>query len=169
MNARTTLVNKFRTTIKKNAITDIDPTNEAEFRKKIASIVFYMVKFGATISMKQGAINSLIHVLYANPLRILDEGYMKQNFYSDTGTIDGSLQNSNNDDAWINSQDFANLLSEYRDGSFNFDTMFPIHLFTDADNFNVWFANLFNDMATNYERDNNIYPTISPNDLLVLE
>jgi len=168
MNARTTLARQF-TDIKKNTITGIDPTNEVEFRKKIASIVFYMVKYSATISMKQGLGNSLIHVLYADLLRILNVEYMKQNFYSTTGTIAGSLQNPNNENAWINSQYFANLPSEYRKEGFSLSTMFPVRLFTDADSFQIWFAKLFNDMATNYEGSNNIYPTIDPKDLLVLE
>jgi len=155
--------------VSKNTISEIDPTNEDEFRKKIAAVVFYMVKYIATISVKQGFSNSHINVLYANLITILEEEYMKQNFFSGADAIGGKLINPNNINAWINSEDFANLPSEYRDDGFTFGTTFPIYRFTDADSFQVWFAELFNVMARDYKGSNNIYPTISPNDLLMLK
>ncbi len=68
MSKRTSLIRQFTAELARNRIDKIDfrSVNEEDFRKKIASITFYMVKYMSTINIKQGAYNSPTNVLYAN-------------------------------------------------------------------------------------------------------
>ena len=162
------LSNQFSGELSRNRIDEIDFSNEENFRKQVASIVFYMVKYCSAINIKQGYYNSRINVLYADLLGILDEGYMKQNLYGDQ--IGGSLTNPNNDNAWLESDYLKDLPFEYSKGAFRLSSLFPIWLFSDVDQFHIWFTELFNNMAANFAGSGDIFPTFSaPNDILLLD
>ena len=169
INEFTTLTHAFTGEVKKNVIKlDLDPSKETEFKKNLAAVVFYMVKYISSINIKQGYYNSKIHVLYASILRILDPNYMKQNFYVDQNTLSGGLTNDFNDDAWIKSDDYINLHSEYRDGAFTLHNLFPIWLFSGANKFHEWFAALFTRYAVKTGGSGSIFPIFDNSDDLLL-
>ena len=132
-----------------------------------------MVKYISTIVVKQGYSSSTINVLYANPLRILDEEYIKQAFYPPSGSkpssqIGGSLlnPNTNPNNAWISSQGYLDFVRKYNKEAFAYENLFPIYEFSDSDSFHIWFANLFNIYANN----NNHFPIFNdPSELLLLK
>jgi len=139
-----------------NTLTEINPMNEADFRRKVASIIYNMVKYVATIVVKEGSSRSWINILYANLLGVLDETYMKTNFYMNTvDTIGGSLDNN---EVWKNSNSFAILPALYRQGAFTLQNLYPIFKFSDADNFDQWFISLMNGLAKETGK-NGIFPT----------
>jgi hypothetical protein len=105
-----TLANQFNNyfDVKLNNINVNLAQGEEIFRKNLVSVVYYMVKYISTILVKQDYSNSTINILYASPLRILDEEYIKQAFYSPSGSkvssqIGGRLLNPNTspNNAWI--------------------------------------------------------------------
>ncbi|KKK63482.1 hypothetical protein LCGC14_2993830 [marine sediment metagenome] len=129
MSKMSALSNQLSGELGSNKIDKIDFTNEEEFRRQIAAITFYMVKYLATINVKQGFSGSQTSVLFANLLKVLDEEYMKQNFYGDN--IGGTLLNSANDNAWLGSDCFEDLPYEFAQG-FSLSALYPIWLFTNA-------------------------------------
>jgi hypothetical protein len=170
MNKNTRLSLQFTGELKKNSIESIDfgLGNEMEFRKKVAAVVFYMVKYMSTINIKQGAFNSPTNVLSANIFTILSQEYMLQNFNPKALKIGGKLQ-----PFWLGSDEYTDLVATYQDGAFTFSNAFPIWLFKGADNFHEWFAELFNKEAAKHSGAADIFP-IFPNqrsidDLLELD
>lgn len=171
MNKGMTLMNHFPTQILKNRIDNIDAgvSSDIEFRKMIASVVYYMVKYQSTIIVKQGYSNSMINVLYASIFKILDEGYIKQNLNPNGQQIGGQLKNIYNGDAWLNSEELFDLFNDYRNGAFTLKNAFPIHLFSNLDDFDIFFAKLFNDLSTKFKGTaGDIFPTFSNFDEFLL-
>lgn len=151
--------------LSKNSIENIYFGNEDVFRKKIASVVLYMVKYAATINIKEGGSQpGKTNVLQANLLRILDPHYMLQNFNPKAKYIGGNLRNS-----WFTSTAYQDLKTDYEKEAFTLSNLFPIWEFSDADNFNVWLGELFNRKNKEYGASS-IFPDISdPRDLLEMD
>lgn len=167
MSKMSALSNQLSGELGSNKIDKIDFTNEEEFRRQIAAITFYMVKYLATINVKQGFSGSQTSVLFANLLKVLDEEYMKQNFYGDN--IGGTLLNSANDNAWLESDYFEDLPYEFAQG-FSLSALYPIWLFTNADSFHNVVTDMFNDMRANFGGASSIFPTFrNPDDILMLK
>jgi AAA15 family ATPase/GTPase len=140
-------------------------TTDPEYKKKLASVVYYMVKNMLTIVIKQGGSGTAINALYANIFRVLDEGYIKQNFY-DT-EIGGTIINKHIDKnkQWIDSEFFSNLKDDYSDkkqGAFTLENAYAIWLFSDSDKFDEVFAKFFSDAAAM----DNKYPQLRPSDIV---
>jgi len=144
----------------------LDANNPSEFSKSLASVVFYMVKYSATIQIKQGWSSSPYNVFYGNLLEVLDEGYMKQSFYEDAKNIGGSLYHGDKNNNWPYSNAFQSLVEDYNRDAFTFDNFFPIRKFSDADEFDECIIILFNSLGGTYAGFHNSLSDLKPRDLL---
>jgi hypothetical protein len=122
----------------------LDLSDPIGFQKNIARVVYLMVKNMATIVVKQGFETSKINVLYANQFKILDEGYIKQNFYGQQigGSVVNQFRVRLGSEQWIDSILYRELKQEYESGAFTLKNAFPISAFHDADKFDELFSEL---------------------------
>jgi hypothetical protein len=114
---------------------------------------------------------SQINVLYADQFGILDESYMKLNFFS--SQISGTLQNDyykehyqdeENRVQWKDSDMYGDLKEEdYKKGALTLKNSFPLWLFVETEkySYNKIIARIFNEAAL----EDNIYPQLQPDDL----
>jgi len=107
------------------------------FRKSIASVIKYMVKYNAFISIKT-KLRRLDSALYISQLRILSQEYMTTTFYGDSYSVQLTDYAKSKYDQWT---------SDYKD-TWNYLNIFPIYLFSDAENFDTFIVNMFQNLAT---------------------
>ena len=147
--------------------------SDPSYKNKLASVVSLMVKKMYTIVIRQKFIRGqdVINVLYADQFGILDESYMKINFYGKQ--IVGTLQNNYYEDfyeskkervQWKDSKTYRDLKEEdYKREAFTLKNSYPLWRFAETEDhtYNKIIARIFNEVA----REDNIYPQLHPDDL----
>jgi hypothetical protein len=135
------------------------------YKSKLASAVSLMVKNMYTIVISQKGRKGLraINIVYADQFGILDESYMKVNFYSNQ--ITGTLENDYYEDyyqddkdrvQWKDSVPYKNLKKGYKKGAFTLKNSYPLWLFAETEDhsYNEIIAQIFKEAAS----ENPIYP-----------
>ena len=147
--------------------------SDPSYKNKLASVVSLMVKKMYTIVIKQEYDHGdLINVLYADLFGLLDESYIKLNFFS--SQISGTLHNKYYDEyygddenrvQWEDSEWYGDLKEEdgYNKGAFTLKNSYPLWRFVETEEYtyNKIIARIFNEAA----REDNVYPQLKPDDL----
>lgn len=130
---------------------NIDRSNLVEYRKSIATIIKLMVKYNAFIIVNEGHGKTSRHVLYLSLKKFLTNQYITTSFTGNS--ISGTLTSSGNTLYSVEHESYDNQI-------WTSSNVFPIHMFKDGQDLDVWILDYLDQLARSFKSSDNRYSNI---------